>query len=230
MPNAFAFIYSNKEAKVAKTDGAGKFDLEINLLGGLNLFEVAIVTNNLKQATGKSLIYFLSEKNQSAKTVYAGTAKTIFENLITVATAGGDKKVKTTKQTQIKLPSAPDQEEATGPAFSQIRVGDFLIALGDVASDDTLAAWEIEIIRKNKPQLTKQLVTAKTLSTVKTNLFSAKVTTTEEIVEFTLDKNSQILVGESLAKTGDIQKNKNAVIIFELQENKKIVSLLYLLP
>ena len=229
-------IFSNDFQAVIKTDQNGKFEKEVDLVDGLNLFRLISFSDQLKQDQEKSLVYLLAKDTKEGETVFAGTLKTILDNLLTISIQNGQKNIRSTKDTDITLPKPPagekNKNESTGSAIQNIRVGDFLMAQGDPPSgqEDEIIAIKIEVIRENKPQNNKKLMLGGILVSPRQNLFSTKDLTTDEIIEFTLTKDTQIQQVEKEAKTEDISKNKNAFIIYHQDGDKNTVDLTYLLP
>lgn len=232
-PDQYLAVYSNGFNYLIQTDNSGKFEQAINLTEGLNLIEIVAFSRDLKEDDKITLTYWLTKKDKKTmlgSTVFAGSVKTIFENILTLSTPAGEKNIRTLKTTEIVIPTEDETEiESTKSALDGVRVGDYLIALGNL-SQDTLNAKRLEIIRQNKPQVTKKLVTAKILTQVRQNLFSGRDLKESKIQEFTLTKDSQILIGGQKAESEDIAKNKEAFIFFTTGGGKKIVDLIYQLP
>src|SRR3990167_3713754 len=160
--------------------------------------------------------------------VYAGSVKSILDNLITLTTSTGEKSVKKETKTNLILPS-PILSKKPAPAPDEsIRIGDFAIALGEV-KDEILNAQDLEIIRENKPQITRKISIAKILTVAKAGKFSAKDTEANKILDFTLDKNSKILKNGQGAKDTDIAKDLNAIIVYQNEGDERLVDLVYLL-
>jgi len=228
--NGYLAIFTNDWQTVAKTDSDGNFEKEIKLVDGLNLVELVSFSSELKKDKKNSLTYLLAKDNKNGHTIFAGPAKTIFDTLITLTITNGQKEIRASKSTIINLPKEDEEEnEATGSALRSIRIGDFLIAQGNI-SKDQLEAKKIEVIRENLPQNTRKLTLAKTLTSPRQNLFSAKNLADNQILEFTLNKNSQISLDGKEAKSADIVKDKNTIIISHEDKDKELIDLIYLLP
>lgn len=226
-PETLVAVYSNDFNYLVQTDAVGKFEQDMELTEGLNLAEIVVFDRDLREETRISTIYWLSGKEKVGNTVYAGPVKTIFDNLITVSTISGEKTVKIAQSATIELPKG-EEAESTKSASENIRVGDYLIALGEIAGDN-LNAQRVEVIRKNKPQVVKKVLGAKILTSVRQNLFSAKETQENKILEFVLAKNSVVEVTGRQAKAEEIVKEKTAIIFFHQEGDKRIVDLIYLL-
>lgn len=238
-PDVLIAIYSNSQNDVVKTDSLGKFEKEVQLAIGLNLVEIVIISKDLKAGDKITLTYWVEEFNSQTfgTQVYAGSIKSLLGNLITISTPSGEKNIQASQSVKIELPKdAENESESTKSALQNLRVGDYLIALGDL-SGGTLNAQSLKILRKDKPQIIKKISLAKILTSIRQNLssgrkglFSAKVIETNEIVEFTLNKNSSVALDDQQGKNENIEKNKNALIVYHPAEDQKLVDLIYLLP
>lgn len=230
----FLAIYSNNFQHILKIDTDGKFEKDIDLSVGLNLIEIVSIPKNLEGENKTSLTYYLIDQSAKqkvedvGKAVFAGSLKSILESAITVTTAGGEKNVKTSKSTVIELPQG-EKPDATRSALGGLRVGDYVIALGNL-SDTTLDAKKIQIIRSQKPTLNVQLGNFTVLAAVKQNIFSARIEKESKIEEFTIEKNTQVLKDGQSTKTDDVTKDKKVLIIYEAKEGSKLAKLVYLLP
>lgn len=236
-PNEYVAIYSNDANYLAKTKNDGKFEQTITLTLGLNLIEVIVFSISYDEQLKHQLTYWVinqdirggAKTQDTAKTVFAGTIKTIFDNILTIQTSSGEKSVRVTAGTQLDVPEIEDEEESTRSALENIRVGDYAIALGDL-SDETLNAKKLTVARKDKPQITKLLIVGKVLTNVRQNLFSAKSVNDNKITEFTLNKSSQIMANGNEANSSDITKNRDSFIFFHQEGSQKLVDLIFLIP
>jgi len=235
-PDSFIAVISDNFHLIAKSDSLGKFEQEIKLTNGLNLIDLVTIAKDAKVQNKISLTYFLPEENPKIKIdpktigshVFAGSIKNIFDKVITISTVNGEKKLETQQSTQIEIPQE-EGPESTKSALSNLRVGDYLIALGDLVND-SLKTKKVITIRENKPHVTKIVTTGKILTNVRLNLFSAKLTADGKIEEFSLSKNTEITLNDQKTKQEDISKDKSAIIIYHEESDKKIVDLVYLLP
>lgn len=236
-PKSYLVIASNSLFLVSKPTGTGEFDLEITLEKGLNLINYSQINSDLKTHQQKSLTYFFDPKDQS-KTVFAGTVKSIFDALITLTSPNNEVNIRTSRDTQFDVPASKD-EEATESALNNIRVGDFAITLGDISDKDTQIAKKITIIRDNKPQNSAQILTAQIITSPKQNNFSVKNLEDSEILELTVNKETEIQTEGNDSQESptpksspisQIAKDKNAIIIYHQEGSKNIVDLIYLLP
>lgn len=224
--DTFVTIYSNDFQTVTRATKSGDFEKEVELANGLNLITLAILNQKQELEQEKSLTLFVTEESVG-NTVFAGSVKSIFDTLVTITTPNGDRSVRTSKSTKIDV---PQEEQSTGPAIKNIRVGDYAIALGNAQDKDTQVATSLQIIRDDKPQNTKVLTKAVIITNVKNNLFSAKKVASGEIAEFSLAKQSKVEKDDSPLKITDITRDKNAFIFYHPEKNQNIVDLVFLLP
>lgn len=231
-PNSYLAILSNSDIAITKTDNNGNFTKEVELATGLNLIDLKIATLDAKENFTKSLTLWYDKNSQeSGSSIYAGTVKNIFDTVITVSTVNAAKNINTTKSTafDIPTPDEDEQKESTQSAVKTVRVGDFAIGLGDKKDDNTITAKKVIIIRENKPKIDKSYAEVKLLTAATKNIFTGKNLKDQKNMEFTLSKNSDIFAGDKDGKTEDIQKDKNALVIYHDQDDKKVVDLIYLL-
>ncbi len=231
-PNAIAVIYSNSFQATTKSDAQGNFQKDATLSTGLNLFNISIFSQNLDELDKKTLtLYLAKDKETVGNSVFAGNVKSIFNNLITLGTAGGDKMVNAQKSTDFTFPKiAGGNSEATTSAISNVRVGDYIVALGNAAEKDTITAQKITVIRENKPQNSESINVIKLLTAPRLNIFSAKNEKDSKIIEFTLNKNSAVEVNGQAAKNADIAKDKRAIVVSYFSNGDQLVDLIYILP
>lgn len=239
-PNSFAVIFSNNLQIVTPTDKEGNFQTEMHLTQGLNLINIEILSSEEILNIKDSLTIFVSSDN-SADTVFAGPVKSIFDTLITVTTSHGQKNIRSSKNTPIELPtdqSNKSQEAAKSP-LEDIRVGDYVIALGKSSDSDTLIASTISVQRDNKPQNSKNLLLSQIQNSPSKNIFQAKDLASQKVLEFTLTPETQLLSAVPLPTPSprasnfyqeNIKKNHRVIIIYQIENNKNIANLIYLLP
>lgn len=228
LPDSLLIVYSNSSQNVIKTNKDGDFEKEITLSGSLNLFKIIVAAKNLDTSLEKNLSLYFS-KDDVGSSIVAGPVKSIFENLITITSANAQKNVRTSKSTNFDFPQEKGVEEAT-KAASSVRIGDFAIAAGDSTDKDSISAKSLQIIRDNKPQVTKQLVMGTISSDPKQNIFPLKSKKDGQIVEFKLAKNSKVQMDDKDAKTADIKKDKMAIIFYTKGTDTNTPDLIYLLP
>ncbi|OGD94126.1 hypothetical protein A2697_03925 [Candidatus Curtissbacteria bacterium RIFCSPHIGHO2_01_FULL_41_44] len=227
LPDDFVLIYSNAYQAIVKTDKTGNFESEITLNMGLNLVNLTTISGNLKEEGQKKFSFWLTKDEDAGKNFFTGTVKSIFDTLITLTSANGDKNIRTGKSTKLDIPEE-DGTQAAG--IKNIRIGDFAIALGEASSRDTIIAQSLQIIRGDKPQNTRDFIIGKISANVRQDLFSVKNNKDGKLAEFALDKNSQITPSGQKAKITDIEKDKNAIVIYHKEDDKNIADLIYLIP
>ena len=230
-PSTYVAIISNSFTHVAKTDAAGLLQQDEKLESGLNLVQISVFTTDFSKRVDKKIALWLKgpKNTTSAKLVLAGLVKNIFQNVITLSTDTGEKKVNQDKVTKVNYPSPPPGTTKS-KNNQNIRVGDYLVVLGNPTSGDEIAAQSIDIFRDNKPQIGKDIQIVKLISNVKNNLFSAKVEKDNQIIEFTVDKDTQIFKDDRSAKNDEIKKDKKSIIIYHMVEDQKVADLVYILP
>ena len=163
-PNTYVAVISNSFAQIAKADAAGFLQQDETLDSGLNLIQISVFTTDLSRRVDKKItLYVKSPKNTtSAKLVLAGSVKNIFQKVITLSTDSGEMKINQDKTTKVNYPSPAPGIKSKGD--QNIRVGDFLVVLGDNNSNDEISAQSIDILRENKPQICKNIQIIKLIS------------------------------------------------------------------
>jgi len=227
---AYIVVVSNSVSAIGKSEKSGEFKISIELTAGLNLLDIQIFDNNLSPAGSEQKTVYVAEDEPLPQNfqVFAGSVKGILDNLITITSQTGEKKVKTDAKTNLILPSPPFSKKPTPAPLESIRIGDFAIALGEV-KDEILNAQDLEIIRENKPQIVKKVSVSKILTAAKAGKFSAKDAEANKILDFTLDKNSKIFKNGQSEKDTDIQKDLNAIIVYRDEDDERLTDLIYLL-
>src|SRR3990167_9014192 len=167
---AYIAILANTVSTISKSNEQGEFKIPIQLAEGLNLLDIQDFDTNLKTVGTEQKTLFVAQKETLPQNwqVYAGSVKSILDKLITLTTSTGEKSVKTETKTNIIMPSPPLSKKPTPAPDESIRIGDFVIALGEVR-EEILNAQDLEIIRENKPQITKKIAVAKILTAAKAN-------------------------------------------------------------
>lgn len=233
----FVAIASNTAQVVAKSDSDGNFKVEITAELGLNLIEITTIPQGNSRSSQKSLTLFYNPDEKEAKSVFAGSVKSIFDTLLTLTTAAGNKNVRTSQNTEILIPE--DVEESKNATVKSIRIGDYAIALGNppeggskngVSDQDSLVATSIEILRENKPQNFVRVAQIEVITPIRQNLFSAKNLQDQKIIELTLAKNSRIQIEGTTGKSSDVTRDKNAIVFYRQEAGKNTINLIYLLP
>ena len=223
-PNSYIVIFSDSASQITKSDEKGDFKTELTIGNKLNLIDVQVLTNNLEPKFKKTLTYFLG-KNLENSVVYTGEVKTTFDTVITITSYGNEIGIRTNNQTEFNLPQIEPSQQEQG--IKGIRIGDFAIVIG-TQNKDVVTASEVNILRENIPQNSKQFEIVKLLTNSKSRFFSSK-DDKGQIHEFTLASDSQIKENMQEAEESDIQKEKSAIIIFHEQKGKKIADDLYLI-
>jgi hypothetical protein len=235
-PQQLILAYSNSSQKFTTSNSKGEFKIDFELTDGLNELNITTFKNQNEIDEQKIFVYYLKTKTQeiSADTVYAGTVKSILENSLTITTLSGEKTVKIDNATKLQAPQIEvkktKEKESTNSASTAFRVGDFIITLGDKPKNNELLAKNVQIIRENKPQLIKQLISSKVQSTVSQNIFSVKNNKDNKLVELVASKDSQVISDGKNAKTADVTKDKKALILYHTENDENILDLLYLTP
>ena len=227
---AYIVVVSNSTSAIGRSEKSGEFKIPIELARGLNLLDIQVFNNNLSAIGSEQKPVYVAEGEPLPQNweVYAGSVKSILDNLITLTTSTGEKSVKKETKTNLILPS-PILSKKPAPAPDEsIRIGDFAIALGEV-KDEILNAQDLEIIRENKPQITRKISIAKILTVAKAGKFSAKDTEANKILDFTLGKNSTVIKNGQSAKDTDIQKDSNAIIVYQDEDDERLADFVYLL-
>lgn len=225
-------VFSDEFNKILKTKPGESFETEISLTKGLNIIKLAGFGGQFKAAEEKTINYYM-DGSSGVKYAYAGTVKSLFDTLITLSTESGEKSVRTGKTTDFVVPKDDDDKEASaGSLIKQVRIGDYAIALGNTVekNKDTIFAQKLQIIRQDKPQITKKLTIAKVLTTPKNNSFSAQNLDDSKIVVFDFSKNTDVELDGKTVKASEITKDKTAFIFYTQGEDENSIDLIYLLP
>lgn len=91
-PNGYVLVYSDSLNEITTADPNGNFQKDITLPVGFNLIAVSYVSPDLKKTGQKILTLNVNtSQNNNGDKIYAGTVKSIFDNLITLTTANGEK-------------------------------------------------------------------------------------------------------------------------------------------
>ena len=227
---AYIIIVTNSTSAIGKSAKSGEFKIPVELSEGLNLVDIRVFDNNLSTAGAEQKTLFVAQKETLPQNwqVYAGSVKSIFDNLITLTSQTGEKSVKKETKTNLILPSPALSKKPTPAPDESIRIGDFAIALGET-KEEILNAQDLEIIRENKPQITKKIAVEKILTAVKANKFSAKDSEAGKILNFTLDKNSKVIKNGQSSKDTNIAKDSNAIIVYQDDDDERLIDLVYLL-
>lgn len=231
-PNQIVLIYSNDFASAVSSDKNGNFSQNATLVGGLNIVQIVYQQNDPKQSQKYTLTYLVAAKSDPGKTnVFAGSVKSIFDTVLVITWQGKDKTINAARDIDVILPKNKGEEsEATGSAFSNLRLRDFIIATGTLTKNGQLTAKSLEVIRENPPQMLAQFAQIKILNAPNKNSFSARDETTSEIVAYSVDKNTEILQDSQKVQAKDIAKDKKALVVYHSEKNQNLVDFIYLLP
>lgn len=231
-PQSRVLIFSNDFQTVVASDDAGSFKQDVSLVSDLNQVDIVVLAPDLSQVLKKSLNLYVTSEKILGNQVLANTVRAILDNVITIAYQGAEKSILISKSTTVDLPEDVSDEDsgATTSATASIRVGDFIIALGDPKDKESLSAKKVQIIREGKPQNNIQFVVAKILTVPKQNSFSVKSNSDSKIIELTLSKTSQVSQDDKVGSVADIAKEKTAIVFYHADTGKKVVDSIYLLP
>lgn len=230
-PNQIVAISSAGENIILRADSEGNFKQTLALVRGLNLVKITKISQDFKNTEEKTLTYDVNSDTPSTA-VFAGSVKTIFDTLVTVATAGGEKSIRAGKSTVIDMPKEKDTGEGTpSTALESIRIGDYAIAVGTYPEEkgqtDTIVADKITILRDNKPTNDSIVITGKTLTAVNQNAISFK-NTKDETIELTIDKNTTATIADKESAVDNVTKDKNAIIIYHQNDKDNILDTIYI--
>ncbi len=235
-PNSRLLIISNTFDNLLNIDEKGNFETDIVLDKNLNFVNITLLDKNLKFSQKQIIALYVKDKTSDAKKgmVLSGSVKNIFDNAITLSSTSGDKKIKKNNQTQISLSLSslavlPKNKQASNLKESDIRVGDYIIVLSSNTIETEILADSIEIVRENKPEITKIYANVKIASVVKNKTFSTQSLENNNPLNFVLDKNSKIYIDSKKSDEKAITKEKKA-LIFYTSGNDNIVSSIYILP
>lgn len=222
--NDYIILASNNTLGVTQADENGHFEMDSQLVDGLSLINVAAIGADLVEKEAKSISLYVNS-DTGANTVFAGSVKSIFDNIITISTTQGEQTIRQKTSTELILPKEEVDEED-----SDIRVGDYLITLGSREGEKDFDAQVIEVIRDAKPQNIEKYIAGIMLSSVRANIFSTRSQKDANIVEFALNDETTILQNGEDATAEDLEKDIKAIIIYFSEEGENIPDLIYLLP
>ena len=228
-PNSLVVIYSDTANAIVKSDQAGSFTSSVDLENGLNLIGISVLGSDFKEIAAKNLTYYQESANTTNTVVYAGLVKSIFENIITLTTQNGDMPVKKDGSTQVNIPKLPGVQAE--PQDQDIRVGDYMVAMGKTVTSGQLETKSINILRDNKPQNQTHYAVVKILSSLSKNTFSAQQNGQSSIVKITTTSDTSYFDQDKEADIKAVTKDKSAIVIFhEDAKANDVADLVYLLP
>jgi len=223
-PNNYIVLSSNNTLGITQANENGGFEIEAELVNGLSLIDVISVDENLVEQQSLSLSLFV-DPDTNASTAISGSVKGILDNIITITTTKGEQTIRQKSSTELILP-----ESEKGDEGNDIRVGDYLIALGAIENEKDFNATSIEIIREDKPQNSEKYVAGTILSNVKEDIFSFRNQKDSGIFEFTLSDDTTISLNGDNAEAEKIVKGKKAIVIYFTEKSANTPDLIYLLP
>jgi len=229
-PNSYVGVFTNEFHNITESDEKGNFSTKLALSEGLNLINLTTISDNLTDESSETLIYYFAteEENLDNDTiVFAGPVSSIFDNLIVVTTTEGEKKIQTSKDTLLEIPQE-EELEATQSALTNIRIGDYAVALGKI-TEDFLDAGGLLIIREDKPQIVKKITSGIILTSVNDSLFSIR-NQSSDIVEFSLAQTTEISSISESPSIEDIAKDNNTIVVYSSLDEENLANLVYILP
>jgi len=228
-PNSLVVIYSNSQSAVVKSDSNGKFTATLDFGDGLNLIGLSALDSNLKEVAATNLTYYVTGSKTDDTTVYAGLVKSIFKDTTTLTTQTGDATVKKAQDAKVTIPKLPGVE---GQQQDQdIRVGDYMIALGKNVSEGQLIADNITILRDDKPQNIERWAIARILTSLSKNTFTAQQTGQSNTVKIATDTSTSFIDKDQTADSKAVVKDRTGIIIYhEDEKGNDTADLVYLLP
>lgn len=224
-------LFSNYAGDIAGAKTDGTFEITQIFDNGLNLINIVSIDQNFKEIQKQSLTLYVSNTPGKDKNVTAGLVNKIFQDNLVVTTLNGDVTVKKTSSTTISVPK-PDTAKQTPPAKNKdadIRVGDYVVVLGTKTKDTDITASQIQILRDNKPQITKKYAPIKFASAAKLKIFSGNNILDNKLTEFKLDKTN-IIDNDKKSDEKAIVKDKRAIIFYTPTGSDNVASLIYILP
>jgi len=221
---SYIIISASNTLGITQANENGEFKIEAELAQGLNLIDVIAIDPNLAELKTLPLTLYI-DPDSKVSTVLTGPVKSIFDNLITITTAQGEQTIRQKSSTKLILPETESDKED-----DDIRVGDFIIALGEIENEKDFDTSSIEVIREEKPQNNEKYLAGALLTKVNKNIFSVRNQKDSQIVEFNLSKDSKISKNGEDAQIEDIAKDKKAIIVFYTKDNENTADLIYLIP
>lgn len=224
-------LISNSTGDIANVKNDGTFEITQVLGDGLNLINIISVDRDFKEIQKQSLTLYVLTTETKDKNVTAGLVNKIFENTLTVTTLSGEVTVKKTATTTTSIPKSDTAKPTPSPKNkdTDIRVGDYIVALGTKTKDTDITASAIQIIRDNKPQITKKYASIKLATAAKLKIFSGNTLLDNKLIEFKLDKTN-VIDNDKKSDEKAIVKDKRAIVFYTPNGSDNIASLIYILP
>jgi hypothetical protein len=251
-PNSFVIASTEDEDFMAKADEDGGFEIEVEVVGGINQVLAASIDKTGKIASVEITIAHSTElsaneeeqeqeestessdtirqkvqdKVEQAKTVphfYMGTVTDIAEGTIQIRTSSGEiKQVSTAEDETTYVSLVNDREEVE---FSDVAIGDFLVAMGFKNSNEVLDAQRV-LVTTPPGEIGRAIVAGNILE-----IFSGEVVIEKEgEQEITLDfprvwkgpDLDELAEGEMLIAVGEADGNTISIrSIFQIQEESE---------
>lgn len=223
-PNEFVLVFSNFSQNISKADNQGKFQISINLAEGINQITLKSLDESFKESYAKTVSFYQDSESKDTK-FYSGLVKSTFDTLITITVEGNDQTIRQKSSTELFYDDSIDEED------TDIRVGDFIMALGNATENKDFDANSLYILRNNKPKNISEYLYGIFTSDVKANIFSARDQKNANLVEFFLSTETGFLIGSDEGTEDDIVKDNRALILFhEDEDNDNVADLIYILP
>lgn len=224
-------LISNFISDIASVKADGTFEISETLTDGLNLVNIISIDQNFKEIQKQSLTLYVLTTGSKDKNVTAGLVSKIFEDNLTVTTVSGEVTVKKTATTTTSAPKSDATKPTPSPKSkdADVRIGDYVVALGTNTKDTEMTASAIQIIRDNKPQITKRYASIKLASAAKLKIFSGYSLTDNKLIEFKLDKIN-VINNDKTSDEKAIIKDKRAIVFYTPTGSDNVVSLVYILP
>ena len=117
------------------------------------------------------------------------------------------------------------------PQDQDVRVGDYMIALGKSVTNGQMEAKSINILRDNKPQNQTRFAVVRILSGLSKNTFSAQQNGQSNIVKIATTNDTSYFDQDNEVDIKAVTKDKSAIIIFHKDAKANdVADLVYLLP
>lgn len=252
-PNSFVIASTEEEDFMTKADEDGGFEIEVEVVGGINHVLVASIDKTGEIASVELTIAHSTElssseeedqeqeestessdairqevqdKIEQAKTVphfYMGTVTDIAEGTIQIRTSSGEiKQVSTTEEETTYVSLVNDREEIE---FSDVAIGDFLVAMGFRNSNEVLDAQRV-LVTTPPGEVERVIVAGNILEITSGEVVMEKDGEQEITLDFPrvwkgpdLDELAQ---GEMLIAVGEADGNTISIrSIFQTQEESE---------
>lgn len=228
-PDSRVLIYSISQNDIVKSQLDGIFSLDITLPDGINLIQISTLDTNFQEKESATIPVYVSQQGaQNNLSFVAGTVKKLFQNSISITAISGEIDLETNTSTLFENQQTSKNSKSPSSAKEDLRVGDYIVGLGQPGSNSTFKAQTIKIYRDNKPAIKKSYAPLKFVSVVKNNIFSGTNLTNSKLLEFTLDKNSQIFELNKKVTSKTITKDKTAIIFYQDSDTNLVTAIYFL--